>query len=83
MEQRKDSVINVLAQNKVQAPPVIVDFSSGFLKTEPKKITEIEVHNTDLQIQLLDYMKPIMILFQFTSTGKFLRKIFKFQKDLL
>jgi hypothetical protein len=58
LEQRKDSGITVLAQNKVQAPPVIVDFNLGFLETEPKKITEILVHNTDLQIQLLDYMKP-------------------------
>jgi hypothetical protein len=58
LEQRKDSVINVLVKNAEQAPPVLVDFNSAFLGTEPKKITEIEVHNTDLQIQLLDYMKP-------------------------
>jgi hypothetical protein len=36
----------------------VVDFSSDFLETQPKKITEIEVYNADLQIQLLDYMKP-------------------------
>lgn len=58
LEQRKDSVINTLAQNPEQAVPVLVDFKSNFLETEPKKVTEIEVHNADLQIQLLDYLKP-------------------------
>ena len=58
LEQRKDSVINVLVKNAEQAPPIVVNFNSDFLATEAKKITEIEVHNTDLQIQLLDYMKP-------------------------
>lgn len=58
LEQHKDSVINTLAQNPEQAAPVLVDFNSNFLETEPKKVTEIEVHNADLQIQLLDYLKP-------------------------
>lgn len=58
LEQRKDSVINVLAQNPEQAPPVLIDFNTSFLETEPKKITEIEVHNVNLEIQLMDYMKP-------------------------
>jgi len=58
LEQYKDSLITTLALNNDQASPVIVDFNSNFLETEPKKITEIEVHNTDLQIQLLDYLKP-------------------------
>lgn len=58
LEQRKDSVINTLAQNPEQSVPVLVDFKSNFLETEPKKVTEIEVHNADLQIQLLDYLKP-------------------------
>lgn len=58
LEQRKDSVINTLAQNPEPVAPVIVDFNSDFLETEPKKVTEIDVYNADLQIQLLDYMKP-------------------------
>lgn len=58
LEQRKDSVINTIAQNQGAAAPVLVDFNSNFLETEPKKVTEIEVHNADLQIQLLDYLKP-------------------------
>ncbi len=58
LEQHKDSVINILAHNPEQAAPVLVDFKSNFLETEPKKVTEIEVHNADLQIQLLDYLKP-------------------------
>ncbi len=58
LEQHKDSLINTLALNHEQASPVLVDFKSNFLETEPKKVTEIEVHNTDLQVQLLDYLKP-------------------------
>lgn len=58
LEQRKDSVINTIAQNLEPAAPVLVDFNSNFLETEPKKVTEIDVYNADLQIQLLDYMKP-------------------------
>jgi hypothetical protein len=58
LELPKDSVVNVLAQNPEQAPPVLIDFNKSFLETEPKKITEIDVHNVNLQIQLLDYMKP-------------------------
>lgn len=58
LEQRKDSIINTIAQNPEPAAPVLVDFNTIFLETEPKKVTEIEVYNADLQIQLLDYMKP-------------------------
>lgn len=57
LEQHKDSVINTLALNQEQAIPVLIDFNSNFLETEPKKVTEIEVHNADLQIQILDYLK--------------------------
>jgi hypothetical protein len=58
LEQRKDSVVNTITQNPEPAAPVLVDFNSDFLETEPKKVTEIDVHNADLQIQLLDYLKP-------------------------
>lgn len=58
LEQRKDTLISTIAQNPEPAAPVLVNFNSDFLKTEPKKVTEIDVYNADLQIQLLDYMKP-------------------------
>jgi hypothetical protein len=58
LEQYKYSLFTTLALNNDQPSPVIVDFNSNFLETKPKKVTEIEVHNTDLQIQLLDYLKP-------------------------
>jgi hypothetical protein len=58
LEQRKDSVVNTITQNPEPEVPVLVDFNSDFLETEPKKVTEIDVHNADLQIQLLDYLKP-------------------------
>ncbi len=58
LEQRKDSVINTIAEKLEPVAPVLVDFNSGFLETEPKKVTEIDVYNADLQIQLLDYLKP-------------------------
>jgi hypothetical protein len=58
LEQRKDSVINTITLNPEPAAPVLADYNSKFLETEPKKVTEIDVYNADLQIQLLDYMKP-------------------------
>jgi hypothetical protein len=58
LEQRRDSVINTIALNPEPAAPVLADYNSKFLDTEPKKVTEIDVYNADLQIQLLDYMKP-------------------------
>lgn len=57
LEEHKDSLITVgTAANQTEMPAAI-DFNSLFLNTEPKKITEITVHNPELQIQLLDYLK--------------------------
>lgn len=42
---------------RTRGPVANLDFGKPFLNTAPRKITEIIVNNTDLQIQLLDYMK--------------------------
>lgn len=55
---QKDSAVNILTSKSEQEAPVSIDFTSTFLETEPKKVTEIEVHQTALQIQLYDYLKP-------------------------
>ncbi len=57
LEEHKDSVINTQTLTQEQAAPVTIDFKSDFLNTEPKKVTEIEVYNSDLQIQIMDYLK--------------------------
>lgn len=58
LEERKDSLITLsTVENPSEIPP-IPDFNTTFLNTEPKKITEIIVHHAELQIQLLDYLKP-------------------------
>ena len=57
LSERKDSIINT-KQIVYQSPdPPILNFTSEFLNTIPKKITEINVNHSDLQILLLDYMK--------------------------
>ncbi len=57
LEEHKDSVIQVQPLVLKSTPPLNLDFSSSFLETEPKKITEIVVQNRDLQIRLIDYMR--------------------------
>ena len=57
LEEHKDSIIIPELTLALNAPIPSLDFSPRFLETEPKKITEIIVHNPELQIQLLDYMK--------------------------
>jgi hypothetical protein len=54
--ENRDSVITaeVTPVNNVTSPP---DFSSPFLETEAKRVTEIQVHNKDLKLQLLDYLR--------------------------
>jgi len=53
----KDSIINT-EQIVYQSPePPIINFSTKFLNTIPKKVTEINVNHSNLQILLLDYMK--------------------------
>lgn len=56
-EEQKDSLININSFANQTGLPVITDFNSIFLNTEPKKVTEIVVHHPELQIQLLDYLK--------------------------
>ncbi|MGB4398743.1 MAG: hypothetical protein WBJ10_05200 [Daejeonella sp.] len=57
LEDHRDSVVitEPLVTASVAAP--VLDFTSDFLNTEPKKVTEIIVHQPELQIQLVDYMK--------------------------
>src|SRR5690606_21198390 len=57
LEENKDSVVvaeQVLALNSEPEEP---DCSADFLETIPKKVTEIDVEQPELQIQLMDYMK--------------------------
>jgi len=57
LSELKDSIINT-EQIVYQSPePPIINFSTAFLNTIPKKVTEIYVNHKDLQIMLLDYMK--------------------------
>jgi hypothetical protein len=57
LAERKDSIIST-EQTVFQSPePPTINFTSEFLNTIPKKITEINVYHSDLQILLLDYMK--------------------------
>ncbi|SDL97871.1 hypothetical protein SAMN05421813_104122 [Daejeonella rubra] len=57
LSELKDSIINT-EQIAYQSPePPILNFTTEFLKTIPKKVTEIKVYHSDLQILLLDYMK--------------------------
>ncbi len=56
LEEHRDSVVTPQPIATASVPPVL-NFSSRFLDTEPKKITEITVTHPDLQIQIVDYMK--------------------------
>lgn len=57
LEDRRDSVVTTEPTVTASLDPQVLDFSSNFLNTEPKKVTEIIVTQPDLQIQLVDYMK--------------------------
>lgn len=57
LEDHKDSVIITQPIIISSTAPSILDFSPPFLNTEPKKITEIVVTHSNLQIQIVDYMK--------------------------
>lgn len=57
LAERKDSIINT-EQIVHQSPePPTINFTSEFLNTIPKKVTEINVYHSDLQILLFDYLK--------------------------
>jgi hypothetical protein len=57
LAERKDSIISA-EQIVFQSPePPTINFTSEFLNTIPKKVTEITVYHSELQILLLDYMK--------------------------
>lgn len=57
MDDHKDSVIVTEAVTVLNSVPLLLNFSTDFRETTPKKITEIVVNHADLQIQLVDYMK--------------------------
>jgi hypothetical protein len=57
LEDNKDSIVVTEPIVTASISPPVLDFSSDFLNTEPKKITEIVVTQPDLQIQLVDHMK--------------------------
>lgn len=57
LEDNKDSVVTTQPVPVAATVPPKLDFSPNFLNTEPRKITEIVVNHSDLQIQLVDYMK--------------------------
>lgn len=57
LEEHKDSVVVTEQIVTAATLPPVLDFSSKFLNTEPKKITEIIVTNPDLQIHIVDHMK--------------------------
>lgn len=54
--EHRDSVITADAPLASKNEPK-ADFSSPFLNTEAKKVTEIVVHNKDIKLQLLDYLR--------------------------
>lgn len=54
--EHRDSVI-FADKTREGDPPPPIDFTQPFLNTEARKVTEIGVQNTKLQIQVLDYMK--------------------------
>lgn len=54
--ENRDSVIT--ASNNIPEPnESITDFKTPFLDTEIEKVTEIQVHNKNLQLQMIDYLK--------------------------
>jgi hypothetical protein len=57
LAERKDSIINTEQAVYQRPEPEILNFKTEFLNTFPKKVTEINVYHSNLQIQLLDYMK--------------------------
>jgi hypothetical protein len=54
--EHRDSVITAPAA-VVSTEPIAPDFNSPFLNTEAKKVTEIQVHNKTLKLQLMDYLR--------------------------
>ena len=52
----RDSVISA-SPLTLNSERTIPDFNEPFLETEAKKVTEIPVHNKDLQLQLIDYLR--------------------------
>lgn len=55
--ENRDSVITAqetsVKENESSAP----DFKTPFMDTEAKKVTEIQVHNRDLKLHLIDYLR--------------------------
>lgn len=56
LDQNRDSVI-IADAGAIAPEPAPFDFSSDFNNTAPVKVTEIVVHNPNLQLQINDYLK--------------------------
>jgi hypothetical protein len=55
--ENRDSVITATSVTPIDNNETISDFKTPFLETEIEKVTEIQVHNKNLQLQMLDYLK--------------------------
>lgn len=55
--ENRDSVITASNTTPIANNEAITDFKTPFLETEIEKVTEIQVHNKKLQLQMIDYLK--------------------------
>lgn len=55
--ENRDSVITAQATTLIKNEASPLDFNTPFMETEAKKVTEIQVHNKDLQLHLIDYLR--------------------------
>lgn len=55
--ENRDSVITAATPILVNTETPIPDFNIPFMETEAKKVTEIPVHNKNLKLQLVDYLR--------------------------
>ena len=55
--ENRDSVITASNITPVDDKVTVPDFKTPFLETAIEKVTEIQVHNKNLQLQMLDYLK--------------------------
>lgn len=55
--ENRDSVITAQPTASVNSETTLPDFNTPFMETEAKKVTEIQVRNKHLRLQLIDYLK--------------------------
>lgn len=55
--ENRDSVITSQVKGVTENEGPIPDFKMPFLETQAKKVTEILVHNKDLELHLIDYLR--------------------------